>query len=80
MGAPRVKGEEVYAQNIYNVPAWVILCCKMRADAHEWILDERDEWLPAENPLHLQAPPQGFEADGLVRRWISSGLHKDLAV
>ena len=67
-------------RNIYNVPAWVILCCEMREDLHQRILDPRGEWRPAEYALHLQAPPQGFEADGLVRRWISSGLENDLAV
>ena len=53
-GAPRHDGEELYMQNIYNVPAWVVLCCELHATAHERILHERDEWRPAESALHLQ--------------------------
>ena len=79
-GAPRHEGEELYTQNIYNVPAWVALCCEMHATAHERILNERDEWRPAESALHLQAPPEGFEPDGLVRRWETCGLQDGLTV
>ena len=45
-GAPRHEGEEVYTQNIYNVPAWVVLCCELHDTAHERILSEYDEWRP----------------------------------
>ena len=79
-GAPRHEGEEVYTQNIYNVPAWVVLCCELHDTAHERILSERDEWRPAESSLHIQAPPQGFVAEGLVRRWDTCGVHGGLAV
>ena len=79
-GAPRHEGEEVYTQNIYNVPAWVVLCCELHDSAHERILSECDEWRPAESSLHIQAPPQGFVAEGLVRRWDTCGVHGGLAV
>ena len=77
-GAPRHDGEEIYTQNIYNVPAWVVLCCELWPAAHERILNKRDEWRPAESALHLQAPPQGFEPDGLVRSRMSCGLEEGL--
>ena len=79
-GGERRRAGDLYLNDMYTIPAWVILCCEMDEATHASMITEVDIWEPAEHPLHLQDPPQGFHAPDRVLRWRSCGLHSGLTV
>ncbi|MCP4244034.1 MAG: hypothetical protein GY772_26075, partial [bacterium] len=81
-GNIRRLGEEVYAANLYKLPAILAFVLEVQPEHIQQFTEPADTWQAPTEERPLQAPAQGFRekgssalADESVVRWLASEVH-----
>jgi hypothetical protein len=73
------KSQQEYNLNLFNMTAWVFMCCELKDPERDLLVDEPEAWVPAAHYTAAQEPPQVF-APGVIKRWLVTDTVEGCAV
>ena len=56
------------------------MCCELKTQERDLLLNEPEAWVPAAHSAAIQQPPQGFGAPGIIKCWLDTNIVEGCAV